>query len=259
MLDTAYVGKSFFANDTLFHPELPAGQFGVAGEPVPYSVGSDDIITSLLLGCMLIAVIAYSKSHHFMLRQTKEFFKIADRDRNTVATETGNEVWLQLLLILQTCVLGGVLWLWACYEFVGRTFTVEPWQMVIVFSLVLATYFFIKTILYSIVNWVFFSWSQNTRWLKSFLFLAAVEGVLLLPVVLLVAYFDISVKNAMLGVAIIVIFIKILLFYKSHTIFFKENVFVIQSFLYLCTIEIVPLGLLYAILRIVSGFLRINY
>ena len=51
MLDTQlpqYYREGFFSKDTLFHPELPGGRYGVAGEPVPYSVHGDSFITTLL-------------------------------------------------------------------------------------------------------------------------------------------------------------------------------------------------------------------
>lgn len=42
-----YYREGFFSKDSLFHPELPGGRFGVAGDPVPYSIHNDSVITSI--------------------------------------------------------------------------------------------------------------------------------------------------------------------------------------------------------------------
>ena len=44
-----YYRESFFSEDSLFHPELPGGSFGVGGDPTPYSIHNDNVITSILL------------------------------------------------------------------------------------------------------------------------------------------------------------------------------------------------------------------
>ena len=54
-----YYREGFFSKDSMFHPELQGGRYGVAGDPVPYSVRNDNIITSLLLACFIFAVIAF--------------------------------------------------------------------------------------------------------------------------------------------------------------------------------------------------------
>ena len=92
---------------------------------------------------------------------------------------------------------------------------------------------------------MFFGSGPSQRWLKTLLFIAATEGVLLFPVVLLVVYFDLPLENAVYYYGFVFIFTKILAFYKSWTIFFRQNGIFLQIFLYFCALEIVPLlGLL---------------
>ena len=52
----------------------------------------------------------------------------------------------------------------------------------------------------------------------SFLF----GGVLLFPIVLLLVYFSLSLHAALIYTLIVMLFIKMLAFYKSYTIFFKR-------------------------------------
>ena len=39
-----YYKEGFFTNNALLHPELNVERYGVAGDPVPYSIQNDDVI-----------------------------------------------------------------------------------------------------------------------------------------------------------------------------------------------------------------------
>ena len=70
-----YYRESYFTGKPFFNPDLFGGRIGVAGDPVPYTIARDNIITLLLIFCFCIALIAYTKSRRFILRQAKEFFR----------------------------------------------------------------------------------------------------------------------------------------------------------------------------------------
>ena len=57
-----YYKESFFSKDSMFHPELDGGRVGVVGDPVPYTVSGDDLITGVLLGCFILAMLACCSS-----------------------------------------------------------------------------------------------------------------------------------------------------------------------------------------------------
>lgn len=99
-----YYKESFFSKDSLFHPELDGGRVGVPGDPVPYAVANDYLITSILLGCFILATIALSKSKPFIVRQAKSFFYVP-RGETTSLTETAGEIRSQFFFVLQTCLL----------------------------------------------------------------------------------------------------------------------------------------------------------
>ena len=86
-----YYRESFFSKDSLFHPELTGGRLGVAGDPVPYSVASDNLVTGLLLGTFILAMLALAKSREFIIRQAKNFFYV-QRANTTEITETSGEL-----------------------------------------------------------------------------------------------------------------------------------------------------------------------
>jgi hypothetical protein len=84
------------------------------------------------------------------------------------------------------------------------------------------------------------------------------EGVVFLPAVLLQAYFDMTEKNVVIYFVIVLIFVKILTFFKCYVAFFRRNVVKLQIILYFCALEMVPLLAFWGALDYVTDSLRIN-
>ena len=253
-----YYRESFFSKDSLFHPELTGGRLGVAGDPVPYSIASDNLITGLLLGCFILALLALAKSREFIIRQAKNFFYV-QRANTTEITETSGELWVQMFLIVQTCLLFSVIFFSWQRTDVTDTFIFDQYQVIGIYTGVIASYYIFKMILYWGVGSVFFESKKIEQWSKSFLFLIAGEGLLLFPLVMLLSYFDISIRSAVIYTLIVVIFVKILTFYKTYLIFFQKKGLILQNFLYLCALEIVPLLILWGALLLINSFLKVNF
>jgi hypothetical protein len=254
-----YYREGFFSKDTLFHPELPGGRFGVAGDPVPYNIHNDSIITSILLGFFILMVIAYANTHEFVTRQLKKFFYVPSEGTMEI-TETGTELRIQLFMVLLSSVLLSLLYYFYVIHFVGDTFILNSQYLLIAIYLVMmVSYFMAKWWLYTLVNTVFFGSKKNRYWLKTILFISSMEGAVFLPVVLLQAYFDMTEKNVVIYFIIVLIFVKILTFFKCYVAFFRRNVVKLQIILYFCALEMVPLLAFWGALDYVTDSLKINF
>ncbi len=253
-----YYRESFFAKDSLFHPELKGGRQGVAGDPIPYTVAGDDFITILLVFCFLIACVAYSKSHQFIIRQAKTFFR-TPRFGTTEITETSSELRFQMFMGLQTCLLIAIGYFIYSRASISDTFTIDQYLVISIYAGCVAAYFLLKAFLYSLLGWVFFDRKKNEQWMKSYLFLVSCEGVVLFPVVMLMTYFDFSLQAAVIYTLIVVGITKILSFYKSFIIFFKRKGTFLQIILYFCALEVVPLFALWGGLVLISHYLKVNF
>ena len=135
----------------------------------------------------------------------------------------------------------------------------SEYSLLAIFFVTLMVYFAMKALLYTIVNNVFFSPKKNLQFLGSLLFITATEGVCLFPLVLLLAYFEFSMQNAILYCIFILSLAKILTFYKTYIIFFKQNKLFLQIILYFCALEIVPLVMLWSGLLGITNILKVNY
>ena len=253
-----YYRENFFSADTLYHPELEGGRIGVAGDPIPYAIHNDNIITGLLIGSFLIIMFALSRISNFMIHQAKNFFYIPKVEQNF--TETGTEIRFQMVFLLITCLYYALLFYFYATRRLADTFILSSeYGLLAIFAFTILGYFVMKAVLYTVVNNIFFDRKKNLHFLGNLLFIVSLEGVLLFPLVLLLAYFQFSMQNAINYCIFILATAKILTFYKTYIIFFKQNRHFLQIILYLCALEMIPLVMLWGGLLGITYILKVNY
>ena len=249
----------YLFKEMLNYTAVENDRYGVAADPVPYTLSNDNVITALLIGCFILATLAFARSRQFIARQAKNFFRAAN-DRSTVITETTSELRFQLFLVLQTCLLFAIIYFfYRQNDDTTKVFLVEQYELIGIYGLVLAVYFIVKAVLYYFVDWVFFEGWRNELWMKSYLFLISVEGLLLFPAVMLQAYFQLSVHATVIYVLTVIIIIKILSLYRCFVIFLGQKYGLLQIILYFCALELTPLLTLWTLMDRISEFLTINY
>jgi hypothetical protein len=253
-----YHSRSLVQPDSVYRPEQAYYRQGVAGDPVPYTIAGDNLISSILLACFIFSAVAIAQSGNFLQRQLKHFFR-TQREDSMGNAETGNELRFQFYLVLQTCLLASLVFFFYTRDILGSTFSIPQYQVIGINTGICIAYFLIKAILYSTVGWVFFDKKKNEQWHKSALFLAAIEGLVFFPVVMLLVYFDLSVESAVVIALVIMGIDKLLAFYKTYLIFFRRDGLFLQSILYFCSLEVMPLGALWSVLVWTDNYLNINF
>ena len=219
----------------------------------------DSLLTSVMLACFLMAVWAVAVTRPLIVRQAKNFFFVRP-EGTTESTETATETRLQVFLSLLTNLMVALLFYFHTVHWVSDTFTVGTGYMMIVIFLALAIgYYVMRIFLYTVVNLTFFDARRNREWMQTLVFITAAEGFALLPPVLMLAYFSVSPKEVAIGVLIIVAIVKFLTFYKSYMIFFRTNSMKYQNILYFCTLELVPLILLWGVKGLLTDALTVNF
>ena len=252
-----YYRESFFAKDSLLHPELTGGRFGIAGDPVPYTVRNDNAITCMLIFCFVMALVSFAHSRQYILRQLKDFFYIP---RSSKSSDEDPSNRFQLFLSLQTCLLLAITYYFYITHYVTDTFVRDtPYEIIGIFFGVFIAYFIAKNIVYSIVNNVFFSSKKNRHWIWTLTFITALEGIALFPAVMLQVYFNLPMQNVVYYFIFILVLTKILTFYKCWVIFFRQISVYLQIILYLCALEIIPLLSLVGILVLITDRLKVNF
>lgn len=250
-----YYRETFFAKDTLLHPELTGGRYGVAGDPVAYTVRNDDAITCILLFCFILAIVAFSYSRNIITHQLKAFFHPMRNDSTTFTTSR-----LMYFLGIQTCLLMGISYYFYTIHFITDDLLIDtPYMLIGLFSVVCFMYFVGKQLIYHFVNTVFFDSKRNGHWTWTLAFITALEGIALFPAVILQVYFTPSFQNIIFYIVFIIILTKILTFYKCWNIFFRQKRVYLQIILYLCALEIVPMLVLWGVLVLITNELKVIF
>ena len=252
-----YYKENFFSNNPMYHEELESKEYGVAGDPVPEILSNDDVITCLLILCFLFIAFTLSRISGFIGRQLKDFFYPQRNDRDI--TETGNEVKFQFAFVGLTCLVYGLLYYLYATSYVADTFTLtSDYAILGIFVGVFIVYFFLRFVIYHGVNNLFFSNRENRKFLTTLLFLTAMEGAILFPILLLLTYLHFSPVYAAIYVVIVLFLVKLLTFYRSYIIFFKQKRVFLQNILYFCALEMVPLVTLWGGLSAIVDIFKIK-
>ena len=225
---------------------------GFEGTPISYSPRTDDAIALTLLACFFLSSIALARGKRFLSQQVKDF--VLHRERTSIFdSSTAADVRYLLVLVLQTCVLSGITFLNYFHDTSPTLMNqVSPLLLLGIYVGFCLAYFLLKWLIYMFLGWTFFDKNKTNIWLESYSALIYYVGFALFPFVLFLVYFDLSLTNLVIIGSIILIFTKILMFYKWIKLFFHQFSWLFLLILYFCALEIVPCLLLY------QGMIQMN-
>lgn len=255
-------GQDFLEHNPMLSADIPPGvkgyDMGVAGDAVPYAISNDSVIPIVLLGCFIFAFIATARSRRFIKREIKSFF-VSNRDDEAVS-ETSGELKHQITMVFIGILLLSLSSYMYATDVISPGFLVRNHYVLIgmLFGLFFA-YFSFCWLSMIIVNSVFFGSKKSIQWMQVKLFLTAAESTLWLPIVLLQVYFDFTADKVLFWFVLILVLNKLLTFYKCWTIFFRQKVGLLQTFLYFCALEITPLLAFGGIWLSMMNNLKINF
>lgn len=253
-----YYRESFFSNDSLLHPELSGGRYGIAGDPLPYAVRTDNVFTSALIICFIVAIVSFSGTRNFIQRQLKNLFFPPKVENDT--PQTTSELQFQFFLVTLTAFLLAISTYFYVTNYIAKSFILDnEYYLIGIFVAANMAYVAIKLLLYTGVNLVFFNGKKNQQYISSILFVICLEGVVLYPIVLLQVYFALPIGKALFSIITILIIGKIVSFYKCWTIFFQRNAIFLQIFLYFCALEIMPMLVLWGGLMLIVKRFEVIY
>lgn len=245
--------------DTLSAGKLSAGMHpGLEGEPLPYRLSSDTGVMILLCCCFLLTTHVLSSGRRFLLQQLKEFAHIGYRG-SVWSGSTAEDFRFRLILAGQTVVLLGI----SSFDyFTGRydglLRGVSIWGMLGANIGLCAGYFLLKWVLYSFLGWIFCDRFKISLWKDSYFVVFSYLGFLFFPFVLLSVCFDGPQWGMFLIGLVLLVFVKILLFYRWTKLFFNNIYGLFGLFLYFCALELMPCLVLFKVLDEINHILLIK-
>jgi len=241
--------QGYFEGDSLLHPEIRVRPSGYAAESLPYRLWRDDWITGTLLLIFLLGVYLIHRSRKFFLLQAKNFFYPSNEMKNASLVETSISSDANFLSAFLLSIMGAlVVFGYIQYEYGIFLGSVSPYVLLGVFVVGWLIYFIFRRMIYSFVNWIFFSKEQRRFFNEAYSFLLYLEAILIFPAILVAIYFNLPPLYCLFGALGLVILVKVLLTYKSYFIFFKNLFGSLHLIVYLCALEVAPLVIIWKIL-----------
>lgn len=248
--------QSMFPQADCYHPEVKFRYSGMPAEPLPYRMRSDDGVTGLLLCCFVMTMLIFARNKKYIRQQVQDFFFGRINRQSLFSVTTGREMRHTLFLHMQTGLLTGLFafsyTLSVCDMFMAP---VSHFVLLGIYVVCCWCYLGIKQLLYTFVNWIFFDKEQRIAWMKAYSFLISAEGLLFFPLALVTVYLDLHPHNVILWFCLLMGLAKLLLFYKTFSIFFPNFYGLLHLIVYLCALEILPACTLWKALTLTNNIL----
>ena len=247
-----------FLNDSVPHFEFTAEQAplrGIPGDELPYRFKDDSFVTITLILSFFLMTWVFTRSRHYLSAQASEYFNNR-KHRSSTSDNLHNELNGKALMIFQTCFIVGLIFFDLTQSIQEEVFIhIDPYKILGCTTGLCLAYYVLKILAYRFVNSIFFDRQQCSIWNETYLLHILLTGMIQLPLVLLIVYFDLSFTRLLTLFIALVVIAKTLLLYKCHHIFFNYTLGWVHLFLYFCTLEIVPLLFLVRAMVYANNFL----
>ena len=213
----------------------------MAGDPLVFRMATDNYIGSSLLLCFFLIALLAARAQHYLALSIKEFFN--DRPRENMFNDS-SEARMQgkFFFSLAMCFSLGVLFLNYQQLFLSDVFReVSPYVVLGVNVAGCLLGYGLRTLLFAFVNTVFFDREQNAKWMEAYNLLTIAASILLVPLALLVVFYEMDFAKWQILFSLSVFLIEIFLIFKTYRVFFDGVLGCLYIILYLCTLEFLPL------------------
>ena len=240
----------FFADDTLFRAEVPVSHYGFAPTSTPFRLRSDGWSGLLLLVCLLLAaslVLRLRGKFGELLRGV--FLPIPGRTDKPIVDDPLRYSTRLVAVSLLSLTAAMVTFTYTQHASAFFLFPETPYILFAALFLLWIVYFLTKRMLTGFVNWVFFRSEKIFTWQRAYTFIYVAEAMLSLVLALVVVYQPVPPGDVLLSTSCLVVFVKILLLFKTYQIFFPKMYGSLHLIVYFCTLEIMPLLVLWRALK----------
>lgn len=258
MIDSLKIYEQTYIRESPhYHEEIPGYRDGEAGIPLQYHLTSDDYVVSGMCLCILLSLVMAARSWNFTVFQFSTLFR-TPREDSIELRETTRELQYQLYFWVQEIFLMALLSYSVMHQYFGNDYIVNDYEQLGIFAAIFLAYKMLKVLLQAMVLPVYFKRSKRHYWRITRIFLTAVEGALLLPIMLAHCLVPIDTQTTLICASTLFTVVTFLRYLKAFSTFFKKNAAIMQFFLYLCTLEIVPLALLIGSLLFTANYITFS-
>lgn len=204
--------------------------------------GYNSGVMTLLIGVFLFITLNLRHYSTFLKTFAQNLFSVRKRANVFDERSTMSETRVLVSLILLTCICEGIL----LFDMVSRTGIVaDNFAAIAAMSGLALAYYIMQYAAYSTVGYIFTTPMRAEMWIKGFSASQSLLGLTLcVPAVL--SLFVPSASSAILTVcAILYCIARIIFISKGFRIFYHNSFSLVYFILYLCSLEIIPLIIIY--------------
>ncbi len=194
-------------------------------------------VTILLVG-LFILVIALADKGNLLGNMLSQFFLPRKRTDERVKTTSGQYIQLGLFA---NAFIATTLFLTIYLTREGNYDVVHSYRMLCPIFVILIAAFLFKQGVYKAVIWVFSDKPQMLLWQHCYANWAIISGLSMYVTTMITVFFDLCSATMTILLIAHVILTEACLFFKAFHIFLTKKHGGLQLFVYLCTLEIMPL------------------
>lgn len=224
----------------------PSALDGEVGELFHHDIPGDSLVAIVMLLLSVVTLLILCRTNRFLSFHMHNIFR-KPRDNAFGIRETKTVTHLLAFFSVQRVLLLGILAFSVLYG--GTLAEVEDRYLALgILSGVFAGFYLMRGIAFRMVVPVVFQKKERGQFAVAAAFLTALDGILLLPITLLHLYVGMNKEITLVLCGFLLISTLLLRIYKENSIFFRQNDVFLQFFLYLCTLEAVPIAIAASIL-----------
>lgn len=225
---------------------------GLAGETRPTQPGQNSGVLTILVLAFLFVAFSFKHYSRLFKSSTQDLWSIRRRE-NAFDEHTSNESRTLIAMLFQLWVYQGII----LFGKLSNYSIHEDRIFIVVISLigVSATFYISQLLIYHTIGFVFSDKIGTTQLIKGFNASQVLLGITLL-VPAFISLFYPAHSGTMFGIAASLYFIaRVIFICKGFRIFYHNFGSLLYFILYLCTLEIIPVILVYAGAVSVVGYL----
>ncbi len=252
-------GQNAFAKDSFYRPELPPMSRGQRGVSQAYRVDNDNYVTGSLLVCLLMLVYALNHSRYQLSHQLHEFFYPPHERSNEPRSITFAPIVSFLTTVMLSLMGGLIAFVVAQSRYNLFLSQLSPYLLLFIYMGLFLALFLIKRLAQEFVGWVFFSPLRRSSWRESTSLVGLLQCAAIFPLGMVFLYFRLSPLHTLWSIVAVVGIGKLMLMWRARTILFPHFGLTLHLFVYLCTLEIMPLLALWKIMEFITDNLIVKY
>lgn len=265
MSDTLFYKESYISHTPYYHTEASGGRSGEAGIPVSTTLPTDSLVLTVLFIFALIIIGIFRRSWRYTRFMLRNYWNTARDDAYDLRESIKESRYHWPLYAISTVLIASVVYIgmshylqWEtgnlyeydqqCLDIMGTKLFIPNIIRYAIIAGILSAWFIAKPSVQHIANIFLFSHDSRRLWSITIKFHFAMLGVLILPAFIAHILLNLHPINLIIYTVIIFTLTKINGFIRTYTIFFSKKEQFFKYFLYLCTLEIMPIAILVGIL-----------